>query len=79
VTGRDRASLARQANGESFGLVAEMLESMRVYFRSGSVLLRSRMSSVAEPMTAEELLKLPRGKARYELIRGRLITIFTGP
>ena len=33
------------------------------------------MSTVAEPMTAEELLKLPRGQARYELIRGRLITM----
>jgi Uma2 family endonuclease len=35
----------------------------------------NRMSTVAELMTADELLRLPRGRFRYELIRGRLITM----
>jgi Uma2 family endonuclease len=33
------------------------------------------MSTVAEPITADELLRMPRGQFRYELIRGRLITM----
>ncbi len=33
------------------------------------------MSTVAERITADELLKMPRGKLRYELIRGRLLTM----
>ncbi len=33
------------------------------------------MSIVAAPMTADELMRLPRGQHRYELIRGRLITM----
>jgi Uma2 family endonuclease len=33
------------------------------------------MSTVAEPITAAELLQMPRGQARYELIKGRLITM----
>ena len=33
------------------------------------------MSTVAEPITADELLRLPRGQLRYELIRGKLITM----
>jgi Uma2 family endonuclease len=33
------------------------------------------MSTVAEPITADELLKIPRGKVRHELIRGRLFTM----
>ena len=33
------------------------------------------MSSTTRPMTADELLRLPRGKARYELVKGELITM----
>ncbi|HZS03703.1 MAG TPA: Uma2 family endonuclease [Blastocatellia bacterium] len=33
------------------------------------------MSTTTQLMTAEELLKLPRGENRYELIRGELITM----
>ena len=32
------------------------------------------MSTITRPMTADELLKLPRGKFRYELIKGELLT-----
>jgi len=33
------------------------------------------MSAVAEPITADELLKMPRGEVRRELIRGELSTM----
>lgn len=33
------------------------------------------MSTTTQTMTADELLKLPRGKARYELVKGELITM----
>lgn len=33
------------------------------------------MSATTQLMTAEELIKLPRGKFRYELIKGELITM----
>jgi Uma2 family endonuclease len=33
------------------------------------------MSTTTQNMTAEELLKLPRGKFRYELVKGELITM----
>lgn len=33
------------------------------------------MSTVAKQMTAEELLKLPRGQFKYELVNGELITM----
>ena len=33
------------------------------------------MTTVASLVTAEELLRLPRGKARYELVRGELLTM----
>jgi Uma2 family endonuclease len=33
------------------------------------------MSTIAQPLTASELLEIPRGAMRYELIRGALITM----
>jgi Uma2 family endonuclease len=33
------------------------------------------MSTTAKPMTADELIKLPRGRFRYELVKGELITM----
>lgn len=33
------------------------------------------MSTTIQPMTAEELLRLPRGRFRYELVKGELITM----
>jgi Uma2 family endonuclease len=33
------------------------------------------MSATTQPMTADELLKLPRGRFRYELVKGELITM----
>lgn len=33
------------------------------------------MSTTTQPMTADELLKLPRGRFRYELVKGELITM----
>jgi Uma2 family endonuclease len=33
------------------------------------------MSTVARIVTADELLRLPRGKVRYELVRGELLTM----
>ena len=33
------------------------------------------MSTVARGMTADELLRLPRGKYRYELVKGELLTM----
>lgn len=33
------------------------------------------MSIVTTSMTAEELIKLPRGKVRYELVKGELLTM----
>jgi Uma2 family endonuclease len=33
------------------------------------------MSTVAKPITAEELLRLPRGQFKYELVNGELITM----
>ena len=33
------------------------------------------MSSTTQSMTADDLLKLPRGKARYELVKGELLTM----
>lgn len=33
------------------------------------------MSTITQLMTAEELLKLPRGRFRYELIKGELLTM----
>lgn len=33
------------------------------------------MSTIARITTADELLRLPRGKVRYELVRGELLTI----
>lgn len=33
------------------------------------------MSTTTQPVTAEELIKLPRGRFRYELIKGELLTM----
>ena len=33
------------------------------------------MSTVVHPITADELLRLPRGKFRHELIKGELLTM----
>ena len=33
------------------------------------------MSATTQLMTAEELLRLPRGRFRYELVKGELITM----
>ena len=33
------------------------------------------MSTVVQPITADELLRMPRGKSRHELVKGELLTM----